>query len=331
MFNRARIKLTAWYLLIIMMVSITLSIVSYQASVFGVERDVAGRYLLSTGGSLDRFILPPRMRNQIEEFKTRLLFILVIANGFILVFAGGAGYFLAGRTLKPIEESMEKQKRFVTDASHEFRTPLTALKTSIEVNMQDKDFRSPAVQDLLQRNLYQIDKLQELANRLLTLAQYQKDKKTHFSSLSLVSLIDEAKVKVTSLAEAKHITIHTKIEDTQIQGEKAGLLELFTILLDNAIKYSHKNASITIKNTLSTNATTIVVHDEGMGIAEKDIPHIFDRFYRADASRSATGFGLGLSIAKQIVAKHKGTISVDSEEGHGTDFIIELPQSSPSL
>ncbi|HSW87981.1 MAG TPA: HAMP domain-containing sensor histidine kinase, partial [Candidatus Saccharimonadales bacterium] len=313
------------------MISITFSIAFYLAASYGITHIVAGRYLLSPGVNPDHFTLPVSLRNGLEDFKTQLRFALIIINSFIFVLAGGGGYFLAGKTLKPIEKSMEKQKRFVTDASHEFRTPLTALKTSIEVNMQDKEFRSLVVQDLLQRNLYQIDKLQELADRLLTLAQYQKGESTYFSSLSLLSLIDEAKVRVISLADAKHITIDTKIEDTQIHGEKALLLELFTILLDNAIKYSHKNSAITIRNTLSTNATTIVVHDEGRGIAKKDIPHIFDRFYRADTSRSTnntTGFGLGLSIAKQIVENHTGNISVVSQEERGTDFIIELPRTS---
>lgn len=330
MFTRARYKLTAWYLLIIMMISITFSIVFYLAAAFGIDHLVASRYLLSTGGSPDHFFLPTSIRNGLEDFKTQLRFALVLLNGFIFILAGGAGYFLAGKTLKPIEETMEKQEHFVTDASHEFRTPLTALKTSIEVNMHDKEFRSPVVQDLLKRNMYQIDKLQELANLLLMLAQYQKGQPGHFSLLSLLSIVDETKEKVTSLADAKHITIHTKIEDAQISGEKESLRELFTILLDNAIKYSHKNSSITIKNTLSANTTNIVVHDEGIGIAKKDIPHIFDRFYRADTSRNAndsSGFGLGLSIAKQIVENHKGTISVISKEG-GTDFIIELPRLS---
>ncbi|HSW88041.1 MAG TPA: ATP-binding protein, partial [Candidatus Saccharimonadales bacterium] len=296
MFTRARFTLTAWYQLIIMMISITFSIAFYLAASYGITHIVAGRYLLSPGVNPDHFTLPVSLRNGLEDFKTQLRFALIIINSFIFILAGGAGYFLAGKTLKPIEESMEKQRRFVTDASHEFRTPLTALKTSIEVNMQDKEFRSPVVQDLLQRNLYQIEKLQELANRLLTLAQNQKVQNTHFSLLSLMPIIDEAKLKVTSLADAKQITIDTKIEDTQIHGEKASLLELFTILLDNAIKYSHKNSTITIRNTLSANATTIVVHDAGGGIAKKDISHIFDRFYRADASRSTngtTGFGLG--------------------------------------
>ncbi len=331
MFTRARFTLTAWYQLIIMMISITFSIAFYLAASYGITHIVAGRYLLSPGVNPDHFTLPVSLRNGLEDFKTQLRFALIIINSFIFILAGGAGYFLAGKTLKPIEESMEKQRRFVTDASHEFRTPLTALKTSIEVNMQDKEFRSPVVQDLLQRNLYQIEKLQELANRLLTLAQNQKVQNTHFSLLSLMPIIDEAKLKVTSLADAKQITIDTKIEDTQIHGEKASLLELFTILLDNAIKYSHKNSTITIRNTLSTNATTIVVHDAGRGIAKKDISHIFDRFYRADTSRSTnntTGFGLGLSIAKQIVENHTGNISVVSQEERGTDFIIELPRTS---
>lgn len=331
MFTKARITLTAWYTLVIMIISITFSIVVYLAVAFGIDRATASNYLLSQGGNPYHFHLPAAMRQGLEDFSMQLRFTLIIVNGIIFIFAGGIGYFLAGRTLKPIEESMERQKRFVADASHEFRTPLTALKTSIEVNMQDKEFRASRVQNLLQRNMYQIDKLQELANRLLTLAQYQNGKNIHFSSLSLLVIIDEAKTKVTSLAETKHITIHTKIDDAQIQADRGSLLELFTILFDNAIKYSHKKSSITIRNTLSKNSTTIVVHDEGIGIANKDIPHIFDRFYRVDTSRSikgTTGFGLGLSIAKEIVENHKGTISVVSEKGSGTDFIIELPRMS---
>jgi two-component system, OmpR family, sensor histidine kinase CiaH len=331
MFTKARITLTAWYLLVIMMISVTFSFVCYQATLFGIERTAASNYLLSQGGNPKHFRLPIMEHRKLEDFSMQLRLTLIIVNGVIFVIAGGAGYFLAGKTLKPIEETMEKQKRFVSDASHEFRTPLTALKTSIEVNIHDKEFRGQKVQDLLQRNLYQIDKLQELANSLLTLSQYQKGQHGHFSSLSLLSLVDEAKVKITSLAEAKNIKIHTKIEDAQILGENESLQELFTILLDNAIKYSHKNSIITIKNTLSDNTTTIVVHDEGIGITKKDIPHIFDRFYRADISRSSntsSGFGLGLSIAKEIVERHKGTISVVSKKGHGTDIIIELPRIS---
>lgn len=329
MFLRARLKLTAWYILITMLFTVVFSLAIYNETTLTISH--LGHFLQMRHPTLFMQTNPENLTTIFDTASSHLRLILIIANGFVLIISGAAGYFLAGKTLKPIEENLEEQKRFVTDASHEFRTPLTALKTSIEVNMHDKEFKPSKTQDLLQRNLYQIDKLQELANRLLMLAQYQKGQRLEFSSFSLQSVLEEALVKVKSLAEAKHISIHSKIKDSLIEGEKTSLTELLTILLDNAIKYSHKNSSVTISNTISTNTTNIVIHDEGIGISQKDIPHIFDRFYRGDTSRThntISGFGLGLSIAKQIVAKHRGKISIISESEKGTDFIIELPRTN---
>lgn len=329
MFLKARLKLTTWYILITMLFTLLFSFAIYHEA--NITLDHLYYFIQKDHASLFPEIHSENFTTILNTASSHLLMILVVANSFVFFISGVAGYFLAGKTLKPIEENMEEQKRFVTDASHEFRTPLTALKTSIEVNMRDKEFRAPRVQDLLQRNLYQIDKLQELANRLLKLAQYQKGQNTQFASLSLSHIIQEARAKVKSLADATQITLHSKINETSIIGEKESLIELFTILLDNAIKYSNKHSSITISNTLNTDFTNILIHDEGIGIPKKDMRHIFDRFYRADTSRThnaTTGFGLGLAIAKQIVEKHKGTISVASEEGKGTDFIIELPRTN---
>ena len=112
-------------------------------------------------------------------------------------------------------------------------------------------------------------------------------------------------------------------------GNKSGLAELMVILLDNAIKYSPAKSTITYTVTHPDSAIVFSVEDHGMGIDAKDIPHIFDRFYRADKSRSkqdVAGYGLGLSIAKKIVDYHRGTISVISKVGEGTRFVVRIPQ-----
>lgn len=220
---------------------------------------------------------------------------------------------------------MEEQKRFVSDASHELRTPLTALKTSIEVNMKDKEFQAPAVQDLLKRNLFQIDKLQALTDNLLVLARYQTVSKIPLHNVSLDEVIRNVVDKLQSLADKNSIQIKLSTFDIEIQGDKDRLSELFTILLDNAIKYSPDNETITITSFSDPKRATISIQDNGVGIAKKDLPLIFDRFYRAETARTKEGYGLGLSIAKSIVEMHKGNIFVESEKNKGTKFTIQLP------
>src|SRR5258706_260732 len=134
---------------------------------------------------------------------------------------------------------------------------------------------------------------------------------------------------ISSLARKKNINISTNISETHyIMGDEKNLVELFVILLDNAIKYSPQKKNVSIASKRIDGKVVIAVEDAGIGIKREDIPHIFDRFYRVDESRTkqkTPGYGLGLSIAKRIVDMHKGTISVESEVGHGTVFTVTFP------
>jgi signal transduction histidine kinase len=327
-FHIARLRLTAWYLLIIMLVSITFSIAFYLASSYGIVHLVAGRYLLSTGGDPSHFMLPVSIRNGLEDFKTGLRFALVIINGFIFVSAWGAGYFLAGRTLRPIKEMLEEQNRFITDASHELKTPLTALRSEFEVALLDeKKLQLKEAKQLIKSGLEEIVSLQGLAESLLALTQQQKRTgELKIESVSLLEVVEAALKKVIPLAKQKHIIIHNTVDDYLLAGEMQGLTELFVILLDNAIKYSSEASEVAITSKKIDHHIQIAVIDKGIGIGEKDLPHIFDRFYRADTSRSQIpGYGLGLSIAKQIVELHKGTITALHTPERGTTFLVRLP------
>jgi signal transduction histidine kinase len=133
--------------------------------------------------------------------------------------------------------------------------------------------------------------------------------------------------KQKKIAKAKQIKIANNIKDTKINGVEDRLTEVFVILLDNAIKYSPKNGKVEIESKKENRRIKISIIDHGMGISEKDLPYIFDRFYRSDKSRSEKGYGLGLSIAKKIVESHNGSISVKSEIGKQTTFIVNLPIS----
>lgn len=331
MFHNARIKLTAWYLLIIMLISIFFSMVIYRVLDAELERFArAQRFRIER-----RFSQFPPIPNidpeLIKEAEQRLIISLIIVNISILLISGATGYFLAGKTLRPIQEMVDEQNRFISDASHEFRTPLTSLKTSMEVALRDKQFSLPNAKTLISESIEEVNRLQTLSEHLLQLAQFQKpNNNAILETVSLGEIVNKSIGKVMPMAKQKQITIINKTKDYELQGNKYGLIDLIVILLDNAIKYSNKKSSIEILSQKTAKAVSISIHDKGIGINEKDIPHIFDRFYRADSARSkhhVSGYGLGLSIAKKIAEIHHGSISVKSTIDKGSTFIVKLPFS----
>lgn len=341
MFHSARIKLTAWYLLIVMLISIAFSaaiyrVLSNELEQFArmqrvrMERERRLYYdgIIPTISPKNQLPVPdPEL---IEEVKNHLKIILIVINGAILIISGGTGYFLAGRTLKPIKDMVDEQNRFIADASHEFRTPLTALKTNVEVTLRDKKFNVQEAKRVLEESLGDINQLQSLSDALLRLAQYQSPNgNQQFKKLSLTELLDESIKKVSQFAKQKNITLDIAVDEKHIEGDDRSLSEMLVIILDNAIKYSPHDSIVTISTKKTDSQVILQINDQGIGIEEKDIPHIFDRFYRADKSRTKSdmpGYGLGLSIAKQIVESHHGSIEVKSKLKKGTTFIIMLPK-----
>lgn len=334
MFESTRLKLTAWYLLIIMVISGLFSIAFYRSSTRELQRIIirlkADHQQQESGLP---FTIPlPRPRNlpsleELQDLQRRSLITLVIVNGVILVLAGGAGYFLAGRTLKPIKKMIDEQNDFISNASHELRTPLTTLSVEMETSLLEKHISDQKARKLIKSNLEEITSLKALANNLLRLTQvHTLNGQNTTSNFSVHEIITNAYKKVAVLANQKHITISIDATDGIVEGNASEITEALVIILDNAIKYSHSNKTIKIVTEKSNHQVSIHVFDEGIGISARDLPHIFERFYRADKSRSqAEGFGLGLSIAKNIIEQHDGTISVTSTVKKGTTFTITLP------
>lgn len=257
----------------------------------------------------------------VEEARHRILIMLVLVNGGILVISGGLGYLLAGRTLAPIKEMVDEQNRFISDASHELRTPLTALKSSLEVSLRDKKMVLADAKTLIAESIGEVNKLQTLSDSLLQLAQFQKSNGgVRVESLSLANVAREAVHKIQPLATKKHIVIKTELEDINVKGDKFSLIDLVTILLDNAVKYSPKGKVVTIKVLRKNGAAQVIVKDRGLGISENDLPHIWDRFYRADTSRTKDGYGLGLAIAQKIAEVNRMTLTVESQLNKGSIF-----------
>lgn len=332
MFESARLKLTAWYLLIIFTISVVFSSAFYHVSTREVQRLInrleVGKQLEETGA-----IPPlPRGRNmptieELQELKARALFTLFIINGAILVCAGGASYFLAGRTLHPIKMMVDEQNIFISNASHELRTPLATLRAEMESNLLEKHITNKQARALITSNLEEVNTLQGLTNSLLKITQaHTRTEKPTCGNIPLQEIIKQAEKKVITLAKQKNIVIKKKTISAEVCVNAQELIECFVILMDNAIKYSEPNTTITIESSVAGKTVTTHITDEGMGISQKDMPHIFTRFYRADTSRSQIeGYGLGLSIAHDTLIRYKGNITVHSKEGSGSTFSIRLP------
>jgi two-component system, OmpR family, sensor histidine kinase CiaH len=335
MFQEARIKLTAWYLVIIMLVSMFFSMGIYKDLCLEYDRIQRTHNLRMQRESLDFFAQFVLEQKLVDESKNRIKLALIAVNLIILGTAGVAGYFLAGKTLKPISDMIDDQRRFISDASHELRTPITALKSEIEVNLRDEGLTLADSKKILKSNLEEANNLQNLSDKLIKLTRYGRDT-NHFVPRQ-IDLADVAKAsikQISALAKDKKITLVNKVPRIKIEAEKESLTELFIIFLDNAVKYSPPRKKVEVEARKTDGHVVINFVDRGIGIAESDLPHLFDRFYRGDKSRTkseTSGYGLGLAIAKEIVERHGGDIKVKSKSGLGTTFSVSLPKNQHSL
>lgn len=333
-FKSAYFKLTAFYVLIVMVISVGFSVAIYQISSNEIDRGLGRQSVIFrnlTSDEIQTLPLPDFEKIRIEQLSESTIDLktnLVYFNLLILILSTVASYFLARKTLEPIVNSMESQNRFSADASHELRTPLAAMQTEIEVNLRDKKLTLNKSRALLKSILEEIDKLKMLSEMLLKLARLQEDVKSNFEAVSLENAIVEAFEKIAPLAQKKAIKFDNKFSDISILGDNQSIVELFIILMENSIKYSPNKSKIFLVIKKEKNHAVAKIKDKGCGINAKDMPHIFDRFYRSDNSRckvKVDGYGLGLAIAKQITELHNGKIVVKSKENEGSEFSLYFP------
>ncbi len=331
MFNRVRLKLTACYLLIILVITSTLSFAVYSRASNVYEHEL---HKVEMRMQAEKSEFAPRMMRfaptpeDILQARNTFIKQLILINVIVVCIAGVASYILSGWTLKPIQQSVEEQDRFVADAAHELRTPVTALRTSIEVSLMDKKIKA-AGRKVLEDNLEDVKCLELLADNLLKLAG--ADKKDYQQPVNLVSVVERSHKQVKSLAEEKDIDLKMYLpqerDDLYVFGDFVELMELCVILLDNAIKYTNEQGRVSLSLIQKKKQLIVEVQDSGIGIAEAQLPFIFNRFYQADQSRSANraGYGLGLSVAQKIIEHHHGELKVKSTLGQGSVFSFSLP------
>lgn len=323
------------YLSIIMLMSISFSFIFYNTYSQQLDNQLPPksyyRNIYTTADGVQVDISNDNFDNffsqRIEEGRSELIARLIWINIGTVIIGGSVSYYLARRTLKPIEESMEAQARFVSDASHELRTPITALQTTNEVALRKKSLTLAEAKDLIAHNIVEATKLKSLSDNLLNLLK-QDSRKYELTSVDVQDVVSEAMGSVVNQALAKEISVNDESKPFKVMADAAALAQVLTILLDNAIKYSDDKSSITLTTQKKSSNVCINVVDHGVGIKASDMPHIFDRFYRADNSRTsiaqAGGYGLGLPIAKRIIDSLGGSISVKSVPLKGSTFTIKL-------
>ena len=226
-------------------------------------------------------------------------------------------FFLSKFITEPARKALEREKQFVSDASHELKTPISA----ISINAQALEMESDNIN--VKNILSETKRMNSLIEKLLTLSKYEKTPIKDKEICSMSDILNEISLTYESIAFEKEIGYQYEIEDgITLRGDEDELKQLAVILIDNAIKNTEPLGLVTINLSKQNNHCVFEVKNTGKGIAEKDLPHIFERFYTLSNSRSDNSFGLGLPIAKSIVDRHKGTITVNSLINEETNFKV---------
>jgi signal transduction histidine kinase len=234
-------------------------------------------------------------------------------------------------TLARLEAAVAVLWSFAGDASHELRTPVAVIRTSAELALR-REREPEAYRESLREIAAESERMTQLVEDLLYLARRDsRDAGMPMAPIDLRGVLNDAARELRGLADAKDIVIRVVpgVEDATIAGNQAALRRLFLALLDNALKYSAEGTQVSVSVVVKDNRITGVVEDQGIGIAAEDIPHIFQRFYRANKARSDGGHGLGLSLAQTIATAHDAVIEVTSTPGRGSVFEVAFKHRVP--
>jgi signal transduction histidine kinase len=267
---------------------------------------------ITRGGQLEGFIQVAEVqRFQSGDLPRRaLIYLLVSAAVSLLTYVAGVAF--ARRSLKPAVSMVEKLEQFTQDASHELRTPLAMVNSSLDLAVKTKRYEEgiASAKDDLRRISVLVERLLELT-RLEELTISRRD-------VALAEVVAEVVAKHRPMAAERGMTIEEQLVPARVKGDGALLYQAVANLLSNAIKFGAPGGKVIVRLT----PASLSVSDDGPGIAPEALPHLFDRFYRADVARTTEGFGLGLALVKRIVDLHGWSVSAASEPGNGSTFTI---------
>ncbi|MDQ0359659.1 sensor histidine kinase [Breznakia pachnodae] len=240
--------------------------------------------------------------------------------------------YFANRAIEPMKETFQKQKQFVSDASHELKTPLTIINTNVDLVLSNEDQSVASQKQWLTNIKNEVNRTSTLTNNLLYLSKMDATEFKDSERINISSQIEQCTLSLEAIAYEKQLTFETDIkEELYVKGSPTMINQLIIILLDNAIKYSEENTKIEVILGNSSKHVNLQIINQSKTIPSEKLEHLFERFYRADDSRNSQsgGHGLGLAIASNIIDKHHGKITINSKDNK---FIVEvkLPLSNSS-
>lgn len=266
------------------------------------------------------------LRGQDEALQRLLLGLVAIACGGAALL-GWSSWWLAGRSLRPAQEAWERQQAFIANASHEIRAPLTLLRASAEVARLSYE-SDPDQRELLDDVLHETDHMTQLVEDLLLLSRLDAQRvPVERAPVPIAPLFRELERQLGRIATERGIALQVTPADSTILGDSAKLRQVLLIVLDNALRHTPTGGTVQLSTRQRGKSVEITIADDGEGIAPEHLPHLFERFYRVDSSRSQEqrGSGLGLSIAKGLIEAQSGRISIASEHKAGTTVTLRLP------
>jgi signal transduction histidine kinase len=298
-------------------------------------RLVAQRFHIGTGEPMVALVTADEI--EVEDRYTALIAWSGVAALSSLVLVAVGGWFLGRQTTEPVERAIAYMRRFMADAAHELRTPLTVVRSRAEIALQQSrdpdDYRHALVG--IERESVRLSRIVE---DLLMLARADAgERPLHRQRVYLDDVTLDAAEAARAIADRKSVRLDVEsFEETPIVGDADLLRQLVMILLDNAIKYTEAGGVVRVDVRATATQATLTVTDTGVGIGPEQLPHVFERFYRGDPSRTRSdrapgvseGAGLGLSIAQWIADEHGATIRLHSELGRGTSVIVQFPAAT---
>ena len=314
---------------------VRLRTVSFQGFGDTTTTDVPVRQLTIAGQAATGTFYVQVLQDRTAEARTleSILIVLGIGSFVVVLVAVGFGGIYARRALVPIRDSLaaqrtalRRQREFAADASHELRTPLTVIRSSVEHLRRHADEPVAQVGDALDDIDIEVGQLTSMVDDLLLLARSDSGAVTlERVPLQLDDVAGEAAASLAGPATAREVQVVVDPEPSPMAGDPARLRQLVTILIDNAIRHSPNGGEVRVSVRAAGDEATVSVADQGPGIRPLDLPHVFDRFWRAPDAPDG-GTGLGLAIAKWIAERHGGSIAASSPEGGGALFVAHLPQ-----
>ena len=315
-FRRARLQLTAWYVLTLAAIVVTFSMVLYVA--------LAGQ-LSQHQGEDPTTAEQQQIEQDTSDFALSQLRLLLVAGNILLLLGGTGGvYILAGKTLRPIAAALERQRRFTADASHKLRTPLTIMRGTLDVALQ-RDRSTADYREVLDEIREEVDAMTSLVEQLLRLARGDPQNQTEICDVRVV--VAEVVQSIAEFAASRGSTVSLSPSGPlRCAGDRVALRQLFLNLVRNALQHSAPGVNVQITANQGASDVEVLVSDNGPGIPEAERERVFEPFARLQTT-GADGLGLGLALSRELAEANGSGVTVEETQGGGATFRVRLPRS----